>query len=159
MPPAERALHLAGGLMLHPIALSAVAALWVNDHHLKQACPGVLTGKLSDVAGMVVFPLFLTGVLEVLALLVGRRVRIGPRGMTVAAVATGVAFATIQLSTTGAAAYRWAFGVRWLVEGWVVRGASELPRVQHTMDPTDLVALPGLVVPVWLAARRRRVSR
>ena len=35
----------------------------MNDHVLKHACPGVVTGKLSDFAGLFFFPLFLADVL------------------------------------------------------------------------------------------------
>ena len=41
----------AGDGLLHPIALLAVALLLVNDHLLKAAAPGPLTGKLSDSPG------------------------------------------------------------------------------------------------------------
>lgn len=146
----------AGGLLLHPVALGATVLLWVNDHHLKATFPGVVTGKLSDLCGMIVFPLFLTGALELLAHLARRRVRVGVRGMGLAVLATGAVFTAIQLSPVAAAAYRWAFGVRWWIEGWLLRGATDLPAVHHTMDPTDLVALPCLLVPVWLAACRQR---
>ena len=42
--------------------LLGLALLVVNDHVLKQAFPGPVTGKLSDVAGLFVFPLFLATV-------------------------------------------------------------------------------------------------
>ena len=41
---------------MHPVALAAIAVLVVNDHVLKSAYPGWLTGKLSDIAGLVFFP-------------------------------------------------------------------------------------------------------
>ena len=41
--------------LTHPILLVAVALLLLNDHLLKQASPGWLTGKLSDVAGLLAF--------------------------------------------------------------------------------------------------------
>ena len=39
-----------------PPTLLALAVLVLNDHVLKQAAPGVVTGKLSDVAGLVLAP-------------------------------------------------------------------------------------------------------
>ena len=39
-------------LLLHPAFLVALATLVVNDHLLKDAFPGVVTGKLSDFAGL-----------------------------------------------------------------------------------------------------------
>ena len=54
----------AGSLLLHPLALASLA-LWIaNDHWLKLALPGALTGKLSDAAGLVVCPLLLLRALE-----------------------------------------------------------------------------------------------
>ena len=44
--------------------LVAVAVLVSNDHVLKQHFPGLITGKLSDFAGLFFFPLFLTDVMR-----------------------------------------------------------------------------------------------
>ena len=41
-------------LLLHPAFLVAVGLLALNDHVLKEAFPGLLTGKLSDLAGVFV---------------------------------------------------------------------------------------------------------
>ncbi len=46
-------------LILNPIFLTGLLVLVVNDHWLKMQYPGVLTGKLSDFAGLLIFPLFL----------------------------------------------------------------------------------------------------
>jgi hypothetical protein len=46
--------------MLHPLTLISFALLVVNDHFLKWAHPSWLTGKLSDVAGMVLAPIVLS---------------------------------------------------------------------------------------------------
>ncbi|MFT5682697.1 MAG: hypothetical protein ACI8RZ_003621, partial [Myxococcota bacterium] len=45
--------------LLHPVTLTAMALLAVNDHWAKYALTGVVTGKLSDFAGLVFFPLLL----------------------------------------------------------------------------------------------------
>ncbi|MFZ5551639.1 MAG: hypothetical protein ACOZCO_00880 [Bacteroidota bacterium] len=42
-----------------PLFTGALLLLLLNDHYLKYAFPGFLTGKLSDVAGLFVFHLFL----------------------------------------------------------------------------------------------------
>jgi tetratricopeptide (TPR) repeat protein len=46
--------------LLTPIYLGAVATLVLNDHVLKQAFPGLITGKLSDFAGLFAFAVFLS---------------------------------------------------------------------------------------------------
>lgn len=46
-------------LILNPVFLTGILVLALNDHWFKIQYPGVLTGKLSDFAGILVFPLFL----------------------------------------------------------------------------------------------------
>jgi hypothetical protein len=46
--------------MLHPLTLLSLVLLVVNDHFLKWAHPSWLTGKLSDVAGMILAPIVLS---------------------------------------------------------------------------------------------------
>ncbi|HEX4514247.1 MAG TPA: hypothetical protein VH054_11945 [Polyangiaceae bacterium] len=46
--------------MLHPLTLVSLALLVMNDHFLKWAHPSWLTGKLSDVAGMILAPIVLS---------------------------------------------------------------------------------------------------
>jgi hypothetical protein len=57
--------------LLHPVPLFALATLILNDHVLKQRYPGWVTGKLSDVAGMVFFPLLLLAFIDMGRRLVG----------------------------------------------------------------------------------------
>jgi hypothetical protein len=40
----------------HPLTVGATAVLLLNDHVLKPAWPGLVTGKLSDVAGLAAAP-------------------------------------------------------------------------------------------------------
>src|SRR5688572_12523013 len=46
-------------VFFHPVFISALVVLLVNDHFLKYIYPGFLTGKLSDITGLFVFHLFL----------------------------------------------------------------------------------------------------
>ncbi|MBR9859418.1 T9SS type A sorting domain-containing protein [bacterium] len=46
-------------IILSPLFITALVLLFINDFFLKSAFPGVLTGKLSDFAGLFIFPLFL----------------------------------------------------------------------------------------------------
>ena len=54
-----------GALIAHPVALLALAALVLNDHVLKTAWPGAITGKISDFAGLAFFPALLVSLAEV----------------------------------------------------------------------------------------------
>jgi hypothetical protein len=47
-------------LLLHPVCLTSVILLLVNDHYWKYEYHNVVTGKLSDITGLIVFPLFLS---------------------------------------------------------------------------------------------------
>ena len=80
--------------LAHPGSVLALVVLVLNDHVLKQAWPGWVTGKLSDVAGLVVAPLLLAALLAI--------VRV-PRPMPVALAATGVGFVLCKTSAAGAA--------------------------------------------------------
>jgi hypothetical protein len=113
-----------------------------------------VTGKLSDVCGLVMFPLFLVGVVELVSYFRGRPKSLGPTAVLYAAMATGVVFAAIKTNDVAADAYRLFIGVRWLVQRALVHGDLTLPHVYHVADPTDLLALPALLLPVLIARRR-----
>ncbi len=108
----------------------ALALLIVNDHALKGSglLPGVVTGKLSDVAGLVVAP----ALVAVLAALAGIR---GPRARIVCFAAVVAPFVAIKLSTDAARA---------------LENILELAGVRSRVwsDPTDLVAL-GVLPLAW----------
>ncbi|MGI5212290.1 hypothetical protein [Plantactinospora sp. CA-290183] len=129
---------LALGWLAHPVTLLAIVLLVVNDHLLKAAYPGPVTGKLSDVAGLVVLPpllaLALAGVAPRLS---GRRVALAGLGLT------GVAFALVKATPAGAA----AASALWTG----LTGPSVI-----LADRTDLVALPALGVAGWVWTRGRR---
>ena len=46
-------------VLASPVFVLALVVLVLNDHVFKQAWPGLVTGKLSDFAGLVVAPLLL----------------------------------------------------------------------------------------------------
>lgn len=145
---------IASRTLAHPIAIGAIALLVLNDHVLKAAYPGFVTGKLSDFAGLVFFPLLLAAMCEQI------RFRRGIATIIGAAIATGIVFASIKLSATAGdwyrvalAALQWPFRALFaLIEGNPV---PALAKVRLAADPTDLIALVALAVPIVLA---RRVS-
>jgi uncharacterized membrane protein YgcG len=109
--------HVAGGV-LSPIWWLSLVVLVVNDHFAKAAHPGWVTGKMSDLAGLVVAPV-------VLAALLGTSHR-GRRALAFAAVV--IPFAAIKLSPVCADALVSALGLLGL--SWRI-----------VVDPTDLLAL------------------
>lgn len=46
-------------LILHPIFIGSLLTLLLNDFYLKQTFSNHLTGKLSDFAGLIIFPIFI----------------------------------------------------------------------------------------------------
>lgn len=49
----------------HPLILSSVLLLIVNDHFFKYKFPGLVTGKLSDFAGVFFVPFFLCAIFNI----------------------------------------------------------------------------------------------
>jgi len=118
--------------LAHPLTIGAAAVLLLNDHVFKQAWPGLVTGKLSDVAGLVATP-------PVLGLLFGLVVT-ARIGAAAAVLLTGAGFAVVKLTAVGAevASAAWS----------VVNGPSVI-----LADPSDLVALPALGLAWWVWSR------
>lgn len=116
--------------MRHPLFLAALVVLVVNDHVLKGAgvLPGWLTGKLSDLAGLVVAPVLVAAV-------IGAKTA---RGRAAAFAAVAGPFAAIKLSAAAASA---------LVLAAKVVGL----RFRIWQDPTDLLAFVALL-PAWRLA-------
>jgi len=117
--------------LLRPGSLAAVAGLALNDHVLKGAglLPGWITGKLSDVAGLYLFPLVLAALADTAARVLHRT------------------FSQRHLAGLASGATALVFGA---VKLWPAANAA-LARVigPIALDPTDLLALPM----AFLAAR------
>jgi len=148
----ERGRAVAGDGLLHPVVVGAILVLLVNDQILKRAWPGVVTGKLSDVAGLVFAPLFVVAVAEVIASALGRWRAPSRRWLTLAVAAVGLGFAAVKLVPAAEGLWEASLGiVQWPVSaiGDLLAGRAVPPirPVVATPDATDLVAIPA----VWLA--------
>lgn len=135
----------------HPVIAGAIGLLVLNDHVLKHACPGFVTGKLSDVAGMIFFPVLLAAIAERLL----RR-----RDLLLAScLVTAAVFALVKTVPEANVAYRvtWGamqwpfFALRALATG---RALPRIARVVLVRDPTDLAALPFVAL-AWRFGRER----
>jgi len=139
--------------LFHPLALASVGLLLLNDHVLKLHWPGVLTGKLSDVVGLVFFPLLLAALVEAPRWL---RASYQPSRaiVLIAIIVTGSVFTAINLWEGADGWVERGFGVlQWIVFRQPWTGSSP-ETVVLTRDPTDLVALPMLLVAWRLGVRR-----
>ncbi|MBN2528196.1 MAG: hypothetical protein JXR76_17520 [Deltaproteobacteria bacterium] len=128
----------------HPVSLGALLLLIVNDHCLKGAgvAPGWLTGKLSDVAGMIFFPLLLTALWNTLrfASHLRRRpstasnIHLERRQLIVSITISALLLTALQTCPEFVAFYE------------SVLATCYFPTVV-TSDITDLIALPALYIP------------
>jgi hypothetical protein len=146
--------QIPGSGLLEPLAILAVIVLVLNDHWLKRLYPGWITGKLSDIAGLVFFPLLLQAFWELTASAFRRPWKPSPRVLMVCLIITAIAFTLSKTWIPAAQAYRVGLAMlQWPFRalGAVVRGTviAKPTRVIFARDPTDLIALPAL----WLAWR------
>ncbi|MEK8108073.1 hypothetical protein NKG94_29655 [Micromonospora sp. M12] len=121
----------------------ALVLLLVNDHVLKSAFPGLVTGKLSDVAGLVLAPPLVAVVLTLLV------PRLPARTAALAGLVTvGAGFAVVKSS---------GYAAELASSAWTVVAGPSLIRA----DRTDLLTLPalGLAWWSWTRARRRPVRQ
>jgi hypothetical protein len=128
--------------LVHPATLSCVLLLLLNDHVLKAAAPSWITGKLSDFAGLFFFPFLLAALLSVVL----DRVRFPVAGAGMLAIGvTGVAFTLIKTTS-------WA---NTQILEFLSNGLG-IPS-QILLDPTDLIALPVLLL-TWRLWNRQEYS-
>lgn len=130
---------------------AAIALLLVNDHLLKAAWPGSVTGKISDLCGLAFFPVLLAGAWELVT-----RALVRARAAVVIVVVTGLVFAATKTLPQAAHAWGAALGlVQWPVRA-LLSGGAPLLAARVVVDPTDLLTLPVLWLP--LARLRERAS-
>ncbi|MDH2425639.1 hypothetical protein [Sphaerisporangium sp. TRM90804] len=127
----------------HPATVTAVMVLLLNDHFLKHLWPGVVTGKLSDVAGMLVAPPLLALPVSVFGF--ARRQPCADRLAVASLLLTGSGFALVKATPAGAslASQVWS----------TVAGPSVV-----LADVSDLVALAALGVAWWVWRRARHAA-
>ncbi len=129
-PSSRTSLHC----LVHPATLASIGVLLLNDHVLKRAVPSLLTGKLSDLAGVFFFPFVLAALLSLILEWWMR-----PRPAVVGLVAmsiTGVWFAMAKVLPMVNTA-----------TGELASALIGLP-VYIWLDPTDLLALV-MLWPAW----------
>ncbi len=144
-----------GSILTHPVAIAALVVLVINDHLLKAAYPGWITGKLSDFAGMVLAPLVLVAIVDAIAPV---RAWMG----WASAVAVGCAFALCKTWAPATEVYEAGLALARTPFQWALSALLERPpsaeRVVLVRDPSDLIALPMGAVAAWVAGGRGRRS-
>ncbi|WP_413290854.1 hypothetical protein [Bdellovibrio sp. HCB337] len=126
---------------VHPIPLTAVAVMALNDHWGKYAFPGILTGKLSDFCGVFYLPILMLALIVAFDELFGvNKFRLSKRTTIVAILFTDFLMVLVKLSPASARAIEAFF-------------ANYLFQIQLIQDPTDLTSL--LVNPLTYLYLRR----
>jgi hypothetical protein len=147
--------------LLAPAPVTAILVLLLNDHLLKGALGStswaVVTGKLSDVAGLAFFPLLLWTLVE--AFDRRRPFHANRRALWTCIGVTAVVFGATKTIPFAADAYRWSWGAMQLPFRWLLSGASTVRPVRLVMDPTDLFALPALGIAAIVGERRCRAQK
>lgn len=149
---------------VRPLTVLAVLLLFVNDHVLKHAWPGFVTGKLSDVAGVFFFPLLVHALVWTVVPASRRDDRAHDRLLLCACVATAIVFTLTKTTVLGNEAYR----VTWGAMQWPLRAAraiahgSALPGIKRVVlvrDPSDVIAVPFAALAYLYARTRPALSR
>jgi hypothetical protein len=145
---------VAGGAMLHPVCLLALGTWWLNDAVLKARYHNWLTGKLSDLACMVVFPVLVLCVVQVLGSLGNARWQPRREHVLSTVFGVGLLFAGINLSENVGEVYKQVFA--WVLYPFllVLEGSGRMPIISHTQDASDLMTLPALYLAYRLAPCR-----
>lgn len=147
VPPGapRRKCYVPGENLLHPYPLLAAAVMVLNLLYLKPNHPGWWSGKLSDFAICFFLPVVLVSLFEWMGMLWGKRRPAGASAIAVACGVTAAYFSLLQL-------VRPIADLHVNVLGWLVSSR----RFAVTPDPTDLVALPFVLLAfLWLLRRSR----
>jgi hypothetical protein len=133
--------------LVHPVPLAALTLMLLNDHVLKASDPGWLTGKLSDVAGLMLLPFVLLAGWDLVRLIRPSLPASGPRLAVASATLAVILFTAMKVVPLGSDLYRLGLGgVQWPFRALVAWVASEpspsYAQVHLTSDPSDLLTLP-----------------
>lgn len=150
---AVRTTPVIGEALLHPISLLCLAVWGLNDHVLKARYGNWLTGKLSDFAGLLVFPLLLLTLLELGLWATGKRRKANLREWLAVLLVAGLGFTAAKCTTWGDVAYSVWVGLLHDPLATLRAPFEVAARVQHTQDPTDAIALPMLMAAWWFGKR------
>ncbi len=108
------------GLIINPIFLISLTLLFINDHFLKRLFPSVITGKISDFAGIFILCVFLVFIL-------GKLINT-KRSLILLHALVGLLFISLQIPEV-------------LDISSIVFKRFGLPNLDLTSDITDLIAL------------------
>lgn len=140
-----------GDYLLSPVFLTSLGILLVNDFLLKPNYPSPLSGILSDLAGMVFFPIFFVAVVEFLAVLLPGRPFARPRWFWIATAVIAFLLVVVKFTDVGQEMYRALVAplMNTPIAGLTIGGGGAVS------DPWDLLALFLAPIPIWVGWRYR----
>lgn len=140
-----------GDFLLSPVFLAPLIVLLVNDLYWKLNHPGVVSGILSDLAGMVFFPIFLVGIAEILARFLPGKPYARPSWFVISTLVIAGLFVGMKYTAIGESVFVTVTGfLRPVVGDFLGYGQRGL-----VADPLDLIALVLAPIPVLFGYRVR----
>ena len=141
-----------GDYLLSLVFLASLGLLLLNDFLLKPYYPSSLSGILSDLAGMVFFPIFFVAIAEFIAVILPKSPLATPRWFYVATALVAFLLVSVKFTDLGQEAYRALVAplMDTPVAGLTVGGGGAVS------DPWDLLALFLSPLPVLVGLRYRR---
>lgn len=142
-----------GDGLLSATALIGLALWLLNDHLLQPYWSGFVSGKLGDVASLIVLPLALQAAVEL-----GQRsehFRPSRKLTLVCCVTVGLFFTWMETTELGSLAFRTSLAaLQWPLRALRNGTLPELRLVAHVADVEDLITLPALLLPYWRGTQR-----
>ena len=132
-----------GDALLAPLPLACMAIFAANNWLLKPLYGNWITGKLSDVTACIFMPLVVSALLGLC------RVRWPfERRVLAGAVFTAAVLAAVNVSPQASA----------MLDQFLALVLPLRLEIANTVDPSDLIALPFVLVPIYRAHARKPVS-
>ena len=151
----SRSSYRPGDCIRHPMSVFMLWLWLLNDHVFKDLWGNTLTGKLSDISGLVVFPLIFVATYE---LICAYRQRAATHLHLVLWLSLGLSaliMILINMSDWGADLCRISLGLlQWPFRCLWSLSIVPIHKVHLTMDPTDLWTLGALFIPYIIVCSR-----
>jgi len=141
-----------GDYLLSPVFLASLGLLLLNDFLLKPYYPSPVSGILSDLAGMVFFPIFFVAISEFVAVFLPKSPLATPRWFYMATALVAFLLVAVKFTDIGQEAYRALVAplMDTPVAGFTVGGGGAVS------DPWDLLALLLSPIPILVGLRYRK---